>query len=54
MEAGVGGGALDLGAGDWRKRGPKVAGFFGEKFERVVGFFWRDIREESFSAKVRE
>ena len=42
------GGALDLGAGDWRDVEPEVAGFFGEKSERVAGFFWKDIREESF------
>ena len=30
---------MDLGAGDWWERGPEVAGVFGEKSERVAGFF---------------
>ena len=37
------GGALDLGAGDWRQRGPEVTEIFEEKFERVA--WLRDIRE---------
>ena len=41
-------GALDLGAGDWWERGSKVAGYFGEKSERVARFFWTDIREGEF------
>ena len=42
------GGALDLGTRDWRKRESKVAEYFGEKSERVAGFFWRDIQEGEF------
>ena len=46
------GGALDLGAGDWRDVEPEVAGFFREKSERVAGFFWSE--KEVFGAPLKK
>ena len=43
MEAGAAGGA-----GDWRERGPEVAGFLERNLRGWLDFFWRDIREGEF------
>ena len=46
----AGAGRWCLGPRDWRERGPEVAGFFGEKSERVAGFFWSE--KEVFGAPL--
>ena len=44
------GGALDLGAGDWRERGPKVAGFLERNLRGWLDFF-REIYERRVLAR---
>ena len=48
----AGAGRWCLGPRDWRERGPEVTGFFGEKSERVAGFFWSE--KEVFGAPLKK